>query len=160
MIKVGDLGISKALSQTMEQCKSVVGTPHYMAPEGKVDAMNGMYCNADLHCTCALSGCSFLLPCEMDATCTKHAFIPSLHEECGRLLSMAMSCCSLALHSPGVHAGHSEFSQCIGRSFAHHVTVYIASRRTCSGMPQCCSTLLHCHVSVTRLHHNTQAVLR
>lgn len=34
VVKLGDLGISKALSQTMEQCKSIVGTPYYMAPEG------------------------------------------------------------------------------------------------------------------------------
>jgi serine/threonine protein kinase len=33
-IKVGDLGIAKVLEHTLEQCKSVVGTPYYMAPEG------------------------------------------------------------------------------------------------------------------------------
>lgn len=33
-IKVGDLGIARVLEHTLEQCKSVVGSPYYMAPEG------------------------------------------------------------------------------------------------------------------------------
>jgi NIMA (never in mitosis gene a)-related kinase len=33
-IKVGDLGIARVLESTLEQCRSVVGTPYYMAPEG------------------------------------------------------------------------------------------------------------------------------
>jgi serine/threonine protein kinase len=33
-IKVGDLGIARVLESTLDQCRSVVGTPYYMAPEG------------------------------------------------------------------------------------------------------------------------------
>jgi NIMA (never in mitosis gene a)-related kinase 1/4/5 len=33
-MKVGDLGIARVLENTLEECKSVVGTPYYMAPEG------------------------------------------------------------------------------------------------------------------------------
>eukprot|EP00892_Ulva_mutabilis_P005077 jgi/Ulvmu1/2941/UM149_0020.1 len=33
IVKLGDLGIAKLLETTLEQCKSVVGTPYYMAPE-------------------------------------------------------------------------------------------------------------------------------
>ena len=32
-IKLGDFGIAKILSQTMENAKTLVGTPYYLSPE-------------------------------------------------------------------------------------------------------------------------------
>ena len=42
-MKVGDLGIARVLENTLDQCKSVVGTPYYMAPEGVLsEAIHGI----------------------------------------------------------------------------------------------------------------------
>ncbi len=32
-IKIGDFGVSKILNSTGEHCKSIQGTPYYLAPE-------------------------------------------------------------------------------------------------------------------------------
>lgn len=33
MVKLGDFGIAKHLSMTLQKIKTVVGTPYYMSPE-------------------------------------------------------------------------------------------------------------------------------